>query len=95
MNRAELVDAVIASAKETDVVSKAQAERMVVAVFDTIKATVASGDEVAIANFGTFKSVSKKETTARNPQTGETIKVPAKTAPKFVPGKGFKDAVNK
>lgn len=95
MNRGELVDAIIANSKEKDVVSHAQMERIVCSVFDTIKDAVASGDEVAIANFGTFKTVKKAAKEGRNPQTGEKIKIAAKTAPKFVAGKGFKDAVNK
>lgn len=95
MNKAELVDAVVLNAKEGDVVSRAQMDRIVSAVFDTIKATVADGGEVAIVNFGTFKSVKKNAKEGRNPQTGESIKIPERTAPKFVAGKGFKDAVNK
>lgn len=95
MNRTELVDAVVANVKEGDVVSRAQMERIVGAVFNTIKTTVADGGEVAIVGFGTFKSVEKKAKDGRNPQTGEAIKIPARTAPKFIAGKSFKDAVNK
>lgn len=95
MNKGELVDAIIDKSKEKDVVSHAQVERIVSSVFDTIKETVADGGEVAIANFGTFKSVKKEAKDGRNPQTGEKIKIAARTTPKFVAGKGFKDAVNK
>lgn len=93
MNRAELIDAIIAGSKEKDVISRAQIERTVAAVFDTIKNTVANGGEVAIANFGTFKSNVKQATTARNIRTGEVINVPEKKVVKFVAGKNFKDVV--
>jgi len=94
MNKGELFEAVLAKC-EKDGGTKAANERKIQAVLDTIVETVAKGEEVAIAGFGTFKSIKKKATTARNIQTGATIKVPAKTVPKFVPGKGFKDAVAK
>lgn len=95
MNRADLINEVINHANSDDIISHAQVERIITSAFDIIKDTVAGGDEVAIAHFGTFKTVHKKATTAKNPRTGETVQVPAKTAPKFVPGKSFKDAVNK
>jgi DNA-binding protein HU-beta len=44
--------------------------------------------------FGTFKVVKRKARKGRNPQTGEEIKISASKAPKFVAGKGLKDAVN-
>jgi DNA-binding protein HU-beta len=44
--------------------------------------------------FGTFKVVKRKARKGRNPQTGEEIKISASKSPKFVAGKGLKDAVN-
>jgi nucleoid DNA-binding protein len=44
--------------------------------------------------FGTFKVTKRKARKGRNPQTGEEIKIAASKAPKFVAGKGLKDAVN-
>lgn len=57
--------------------------------------TLASGESITIPGFGTFEVRERAATTARNPQTGETVDVPAKRVPAFKPGKGLKDAVNK
>jgi DNA-binding protein HU-beta len=95
MNKAELTEAILANAKEGDIKNKAAAHRIVDGIFDIIKNEVANGNEVAIANFGTFRTVDKSERTGLNPQTGESITIPAHKTPKFAPGKGFKDAVNK
>ena len=57
--------------------------------------TLASGESITIPGFGTFEVRERAATTARNPQTGETVDVPAKRVPAFKPGKGLKEAVNK
>lgn len=95
MNRMELCEAVAANVKDGDIVSKAACERIVNAVFDTIKNEVASGNEVSIVGFGTFKVGDQAARTGVNPATGEKINIPAKKAPKFKAGKAFKEAVNK
>ena len=95
MTKTELVNKVIEQSKASDVQSKAQIERTVNLVFDTIEKTVASGEDVSLVGFGTFTTVKKAARTGRNPQTGKEVKIAAKTAPKFKAGKAFKDAVNK
>ncbi len=55
---------------------------------------VAAGNEVVFVGFGTFASSKRAARTGRNPQTGDTIKIPAAKLPKFRAGKAFKDAVN-
>ena len=57
--------------------------------------TLVAGESITIPGFGTFEVRERAATTARNPQTGETVDVPAKRVPAFKPGKGLKDAVNK
>jgi nucleoid DNA-binding protein len=49
---------------------------------------------VNLVGFGNFKVVKRQARTGRNPQTGAEIQISASNAPKFVPGKAFKDAVN-
>ena len=53
-----------------------------------------AGESVAIAGFGTFSVGDRAARTGRNPQTGETINIPAAKIPKFKAGKALKDAVN-
>ena len=90
MNKSELVDAV-ASATDS---SKADAQRSVEAVLDSITGALKKGDKVALTGFGTFEVRDRAARTARNPQTGETIQVKASKAPAFKAGKSLKDAVN-
>lgn len=73
--------------------TKVQAEEVVSTIFDTIVDSVASGDDVAIAGFGSFVPQKRAARTARNPRTGEAIQVAATTVPKFKVAKAFKDSV--
>lgn len=93
MNRIELIEKLMTKTKAT--ITKADAERIVAGFMDEVKAAVASGESVQLVGFGTFEVRERAAREARNPKTGETIRVPAKKAPVFKPGKAFKDAVNK
>jgi DNA-binding protein HU-beta len=88
LNKSELIAAI---ANKTDL-TKADAERAVNAC-EIIQSTVASGGDVAVPGFGTFKSSARAARDGRNPQTGETIKIAATTVPAFTAGKTFKEAV--
>lgn len=90
MNKGDLINAVADKAGLT----KAQAGDAVSAVFDAIVASVKGGDKAAFVGFGTFSSTKKPAREGRNPATGKTIKIPAKTSVKFKAGQGFVDAVN-
>ena len=84
MNKTELVSAVVTRLAENDVkVTKKSMATYVDAVIDVIVDTMADGDDVKISNFGNFTVVDKPERTARNPQDGSEIVVPAHRAPKF------------
>ena len=90
MNKNELVSVVADKAGLT----KAQASDAIDALLDAITGSLKAGDEVRLLGFGNFVVADRKATTARNPQTGATVNVPASKAPKFKPGKALKDAVN-
>jgi nucleoid DNA-binding protein len=91
MNKVELVEAVQKSlGKET---SKAEAERAVNAVIDSIKAGVKKTKTVQLIGFGTFKIASRKARTGVNPKTGQKIKIKASKTVKFVAGKALKDSI--
>jgi DNA-binding protein HU-beta len=55
--------------------------------------TLKKGGEVSIAGLGIFSTKARAARTARNPKTGEPIKVAATTVPKFRAAKALKDAV--
>ena len=90
MNKAQLVDSVAAA---TDM-SKADAGRAVDATLSAVAGSLASGDSVALVGFGTFLVSKRKATTGRNPQTGESINIPAANVPKFRAGKALKESLN-
>jgi nucleoid DNA-binding protein len=59
-------------------------------VFASIMEIVSEGNSVTILGFGKFDAVSRSERVGRNPQTGESVIIPAKLVPAFQPGKDFK-----
>lgn len=89
MNKADII------AKVHDVLgsSKADAERAVECVIDSISTSLKKGDEVSIAGLGIFSAKMRPARTGRNPRTGESINVPAMRVPKFRAAKALKDAV--
>jgi nucleoid DNA-binding protein len=89
MNKGDLVNEV---AKVVG--TKKEAQAAVDCVFETITKAMKKKDQVSLVGFGTFKVDSRKARKGRNPRTGEEIKIKAKKVPKFVPGKGLKNAVS-
>ena len=89
MNKADLINAI---AKEAEVSNKA-AEVALNTFMASVTKALKKGDYVVLTGFGTFSTMKRKARTGRNPQTGAEIKIPAKTAPKFKPGKALKDSV--
>jgi DNA-binding protein HU-beta len=90
MNKGNLISAVAEAAG----ITKAQAGNAVDAVFNAIEATLKSGDKAAFVGFGTFSTSHKPAREGRNPATGKTIKIAAKTSVKFKAGKTLVDALN-
>jgi DNA-binding protein HU-beta len=74
-------------------IDKKQAVAFVEEFIITITDTVATGEDVVLTGFAKFRRVQRGPRLARNPQTGATVKVPAKKAAKITPLKAFKDAV--
>ena len=90
MKKVELVEAVATNAGLT----KADATRAIDATFGAITEALKKGDKITLIGFGTF-GVSKREArTGRNPQTGETVNIPARNAVTFKAGSQLKDSVN-
>ena len=62
-------------------------------LFETIKEQVAKGEEITFRNFGSFKAQHTKPKKARVIKRDESILIPARTLPKFIPAKEFVDNV--
>jgi len=89
MNKAGIIDAIHEKIGGT----KADAERAVETMIETITNSLKNGEEVSIAGLGIFSAKMRAARTARNPRTGETVQVPAMRVPKFRASKALKDAV--
>ena len=90
MNKAELIDAIAASAG----LSKADAGKALDATLAAVTGALKGGDSVSLVGFGTFQVKECAARTGRNPQTGATIQIAAAKVPGFKAGKALKDAVN-
>ncbi|MFB7995867.1 HU family DNA-binding protein [Streptomyces sp. NPDC056002] len=88
MNKAQLVEAIA-----DKVGGRQQAADAVDAVLDAIVRAVVSGDRVSVTGFGSFEKVDRPARYARNPQTGERVRVKKTSVPRFRAGQGFKDLV--
>jgi nucleoid DNA-binding protein len=89
MNKQEIVARI---AQETGI-TKTNAAAAVETLIDSITKSLKKGDTVSFVGFGTFKTASRKARTARNPQTGASIKIPKRRVPRFTAGKALKEAV--
>jgi DNA-binding protein HU-beta len=87
MKKRELIQAV---ALHTEVDNKTAA-RLVEGTIDVILANVAKGEVVNISGFAKFAKIKRPARTGRNPATGATIQIKAKTVAKITALKGFKD----
>lgn len=89
MNKKELVENVAKEAK----ITRVDAEKVLDAVLETISETLAAGEKVSLVGFGTFETKYRAAREGRNPQTGETLQIPATIAPVFKAGKVLKERV--
>ena len=91
MNKAELIAAVAVKAG----LSKKDAEKAINATFDTITATMETGEKVQLVGFGVFDVKERGTRIGRNPKTKEEIEIAASRVPTFKAGKALKDAIAK
>ena len=89
MNKAQLVEAIA-----DKVGGRQQAADAVDAVLDAVVRAVVAGERVSVTGFGSFEKVDRPARYARNPQTGERVRVKKTSAPRFRAGQGFKDLVS-
>ncbi|MGW0770346.1 HU family DNA-binding protein [Streptomyces sp. NPDC002676] len=89
MNKAQLVEAIA-----DKLGGRQQAAEAVDHVLDAIVRAVVSGERVSVTGFGSFEKVDRPARYARNPQTGERVRVKKTSVPRFRAGQGFKDLVS-
>jgi DNA-binding protein HU-beta len=88
VNKAELIDALAGRLGD-----KRTATQALDAVLAEVQAAVTKGDRVAITGFGVFEKRVRAARTARNPRTGEAVKVKKTSVPAFRAGASFRDMV--
>ncbi|CAL9572474.1 HU family DNA-binding protein [Streptomyces albus] len=89
MNKAQLVEAI-----QDDLGGRQDAAKAVDVVLDAIVRAVVAGERVSVTGFGSFEKVERPARYARNPQTGERVRVKKTSVPRFRAGAGFKDLVS-
>ncbi len=89
MTKAELIEQI---AQKTEI-TKTDASKALDATIDAIIATIKKGQKVTLVGFGTFVVSERQARQGRNPRTGEEITIPSAKVPKFIPAKGFKEAI--
>ena len=90
MNKNELIDSMAAEAGMT----KADTTKALDAFIASVTTALKKGYEIRLVGFGTFSVSKRAASTARNPRTGETIKVAAKKVARFKVGKTLQDSLN-
>lgn len=89
MNKSQLIKNIAASANLTQAQATAALQAFETSIIDEL----ATGSEVALTGFGTFKVTERAARTGRNPKTGESLEIAASKVPSFKAGKALKDAL--
>ncbi len=90
MNKSELISSISSASGLT----KTDSEKALNAFISTVYSSLKSGKEIRLVGFGTFSTSKRSATTAINPRTRQTVKVPARKVAKFKAGKSLQEAVN-
>ena len=90
MNRKEL----IAALADKTGVTKANANRNVLALIEIISSTLGKGGKITLTGFGIFEVRERAARTGRNPRTGQALKIKAAKVPAFRAGATLKAAMN-
>lgn len=91
MLRSELI---VKLAEENPDLRPEDLEKVVSVILDEIADALSRGDRVELRGFGAFSVRQRKARTGRNPRTGETVQIEAKSVPFFRPGKELRARVN-
>ena len=91
MNKIDLIQAL----KDSNNLSKSEAETVINLFFDKMAEALAQGDRVEIRGLCSFFVKEYKAYTGRNPKTGEKVRIKPKKLPFFKVGKELKDRVDR
>jgi integration host factor subunit beta len=91
MTKSELIEKVV---QAHGMLNMKVSEMLVNTVFDSIEEALKSGDKVEIRGFGSFTIRERIGREARNPKSGEVVRIPSKKTPFFKTGKELKERVN-
>jgi len=90
MNKSDLIEAMAADAG----ITKAAAGKALDSMMANVKGELKKGGKLSLVGFGSFSVSARAARNGRNPQTGATIKIPARNVVKFKAGSELKNAVN-
>ncbi len=91
MTKSELVDRLV---ELNSILTRKESETVVSIVFDSMCEALQSGEKVEIRGFGSFTIRDRDAREARNPKSGEIVKIPSKKTPFFKTGKELRERVN-
>ena len=89
MNKQELISKIADDTGMTKTGAAAAVESMIEGIVKTLK----KGQTITFVGFGTFKTTQRRARVARNPRTGDAIKIPKRRVVRFTAGKTLKSAV--
>ena len=91
MTKSELVDKLVES---NGILTRKESEVIISLVFDSMSEALKEGEKVEIRGFGSFTVRDREAREARNPKSGELVKIPSKKTPFFKTGKDLRERVN-
>ena len=92
MNKSDLIEKI---SNKSNSFSKDDIEKSLNSILNLITQSLANKDRVEVRNFGTFSIRSRGERVSRNPKTGTSVLVEAKSHPYFRASKDLKQSLNK
>lgn len=91
MTKSELIDDI---ALQTPEIQRRDVEQVINTILETMSLALDGGKRIEIRGFGSFVPKLRKARVARNPRTGESVKVPEKYVPFFSVGKELRERIN-
>jgi integration host factor subunit beta len=91
MTKSELVEKLV---EASATLSRKESEMVVNLIFDSMCEALKKGEKVEIRGFGSFTIREREAREARNPKSGDVVKIPAKRTPFFKTGKELRERVN-